>query len=97
MDKKIFENVVKNLAKKDYDSLREFVSTLKFEDAYKILNGYNLDNVSTEDGNRQVFFDVNYESIATTIYKEPHFGGCVVNDTVDAWVSELSSPYTFTF
>ena len=92
MDEKIFENVVKKLAKKDYDELREFVSTLTFDAAYKSLDCYNLDDTEGKE-----FFDVNYDSIATTIYKEPKFGGCVVNNTVDAWVSELSEPYTFTF
>ena len=95
MEKEIITKLATELAKRDREELCRLVSTMKFEDAFKKLNGYNLDVcVTTCNGEymcNDMFFDVNYKSIATTIFMTPH-GGCEVYEYVDVWVDGIDSP-----
>ena len=89
-EKEIIKALAKELAKRDIDSLRREVSTMKFEEVYKKLKGYNLcefSNTSIGDD----FFDVNYKNITATIYRTKR-GFCEVSDAADVWLSDISSP-----
>lgn len=89
-ENKIIKTLAKELAKRDIDSLRREVSTMKFKEAYEKLKGYNLCEYSdTSIG--EDFFDVNYKNIATTIYRTKR-GFCEVSDACDVWLSDISSP-----
>ena len=61
------------LGKRDYESLCGFVSTLTFEQAFNALNGFNLDVCICTQNDKYLdhcmFFDCNYKSISTTIFK----------------------------
>lgn len=95
IQKEIIKGLATELAKRDRDSLVQKVSLLSFERAYKELNGYNLsiDEITMRGKTIgfNVFFDCNYKSIATTIFRTEK-GGCEVYDTVDVWLSDISSP-----
>lgn len=95
IQKEIIKGLATELAKRDRDSLVQKVALLSFEKAYKELNGYNLtiDEISMRGKTIgfNVFFDCNYKSIATTIFRTDK-GGCEVYDTVDVWLSDISSP-----
>ena len=95
IQKEIIKGLATELAKRDRDSLIQKVSLLSFERAYEELNGYNLsvDEISMRGKTIgfNVFFDCNYKSIATTIFRTEK-GGCEVYDTVDVWLSDISSP-----
>ena len=81
---KIIKDLSKELGKAHYLELTHLVCELSFEDAYKKLNGYNLDDV-------EGFFDCNYKSIATTIWKA-QFNKCIVNPAFDVWHDDIESP-----
>ena len=87
IQKEIIKGLATELAKRDRDSLVQKGALLSFEKAYKELNGYNL----SIDESFNIFFDCNYKSIATTIFRTDK-GGCEVYDTVDVWLSDISSP-----
>ena len=95
IQKEIIKGLTTELAKRDRDSLVQKVSLLSFEGAYEELNGYNLsiDEITMRGKTIgfNVFFDCNYKSIATTIFRTEK-GGCEVYDTVDVWLSDISSP-----
>jgi hypothetical protein len=95
IQKEIIKGLATELAKRDRDSLIQKVSLLSFERAYEELNGYNLsvDEVSMRGKTIgfNVFFDCNYKSITTTIFRTEK-GGCEVYETVDVWLSDISSP-----
>ena len=95
MEKEIIIKLATELAKRDREELCRLVSTMKFEDAFKKLNGFNLSIGPCFCGKKffenNTFFDVNYKNIATTIFMTPH-GGCEVYDTVDVWVDTIDSP-----
>lgn len=95
IQKEIIKGLATELAKRDRDSLIQKVALLSFERAYKELNGYNLsiDEITMRGKTIgfNVFFDCNYKSIATTIFRTEK-GGCEVYDTVDVWLSDISSP-----
>jgi hypothetical protein len=95
IQKEIIKGLATELAKRDRDSLVQKVSLLSFERAYEELNGYNLsvDEISMRGKTIgfNVFFDCNYKSIATTIFRTDD-GGCEVYNTVDVWLSDISSP-----
>lgn len=95
IQKEIIKGLATELAKRDRDSLVQKVALLSFERAYEELNGYNLsiDEISMRGKTIgfNVFFDCNYKSIATTIFRTKK-GGCEVYDTVDVWLSDISSP-----
>ena len=95
IQKEIIKGLATELAKRDRDSLVQKVSLLSFEKAYKELNGYNLsiDEITMRGKTIgfNVFFDCNYKSIATTIFRTEK-GGCEVYETVDVWLSDISSP-----
>lgn len=95
IQKEIIKGLATELAKRDRDSLVQKVSLLSFERAYEELNGYNLsiDEITMRGKTIgfNVFFDCNYKSIATTIFRTEK-GGCEVYDTVDVWLSDISSP-----
>jgi hypothetical protein len=95
IQKEIIKGLAAELAKRDRDSLIEFVSHLSFERAYAELNGYNLsiDEITCKEKTIgfNVFFDCNYKNIATTIFRTDD-GMCEVYDTVDVWLSDISSP-----
>jgi hypothetical protein len=95
IQKEIIKGLATELAKRDRDSLIQKVSLLSFERAYEELNGYNLtiDEISMRGKTIgfNVFFDCNYKSIATTIFRTEK-GGCEVYETVDVWLSDISSP-----
>ena len=95
MQKEIIKGLATELAKRDRDSLVQKVALLSFERAYEELNGYNLsvDEISMRGKTIgfNVFFDCNYKNIATTIFRTEK-GGCEVYDTVDVWLSDISSP-----
>lgn len=95
IQKEIIKGLATELAKRDRDSLAQKVALLSFERAYEELNGYNLsiDEISMRGKTIgfNVFFDCNYKSIATTIFRTDK-GGCEVYDTVDVWLSDISSP-----
>jgi len=95
IQKEIIKGLATELAKRDRDSLVQKVSLLSFERAYEELNGYNLsiDEITMRGKTIgfNVFFDCNYKSIATTIFRTEK-GGCEVHDTVDVWLSDISSP-----
>jgi hypothetical protein len=98
MEREIIIKLAIELAKRDREDLCRLVSTMKFEDALKKLNGFNL-NVEpiTMNGKfilNNTFFDVNYKSIATTIFMTPQ-GGCEVYDTVDVWIDDIDSPILY--
>ena len=88
MEREIIIKLATELAKRDREDLCRLVSTMKFEDAFKKLNGYNLD---IDPSCHNKFFDVNYKSIATTIFMTSH-GGCEVHDAVDVWIDDIVSP-----
>ena len=95
IQKEIIKGLATELAKRDRDSLIQKVSLLSFERAYEELNGYNLsiDEITMRGKTIgfNVFFDCNYKSIATTIFRTEK-GGCEAYDTVDVWLSDISSP-----
>ena len=95
IQKEIIKGLATELAKRDRDSLIQKVALLSFERAYEELNGYNLsiDEISMRGKTIgfNVFFDCNYKSIATTIFRTEK-GGCEVYNTVDVWLSDISSP-----
>ncbi len=95
IQREIIKGLATELAKRDRDSLVQRVSLLSFERAYEELNGYNLsiDEITMRGKTIgfNVFFDCNYKSIATTIFRTDK-GGCEVYDTVDVWLSDISSP-----
>ena len=85
------------MAKRDMKSLENFVCGMRFNDAYKALNGFNLESWDDGDGIKGTSFDVNYKSITTTIFKDDD-GYCFLYDTCDVWVDSISSPIkTITF
>ena len=89
------------LGKRDYESLCGFVSTLTFEQAFNALNGFNLDVCICTQNDKYLdhcmFFDCNYKSISTTIFKTNN-GKCEVCDTCSVWLDEYVNPIgTFDF
>ena len=91
MSKRIIKALAKELAKRDMKSLEEFVCGMKFKDAYRLLNGFNLDSWGDEEGEISgSSFDVNYKSITTTIFDDD--GNCFLYDICDVWLPEYSSP-----
>ena len=95
IQKEIIKSLATELAKRDRDSLVQKVALLSFERAYEELNGYNMsiDEISMRGKTIgfNVFFDCNYKSIATTIFRTDD-GGCEVYEVVDVWLSDISSP-----
>ena len=95
MEREIIIKLATELAKRDREDLWRLVSTMTFEDAFKKLNGYNLNIDPCFCCNKFIgnntFFDVNYKSIATTIFMTSH-GGCEVYDAVDVWIDDIESP-----
>ena len=86
-------NDVKELASSigiiDHDELKNLVKNMSFEDAFKKLDSFNLEN-DYVDGAAIMRFDLNYKSIATTIYKCGN--GCRVHNVIDVWLNNVSSP-----
>ena len=91
MEEEIIIALAKELAKRDLKSLEDLLCGMKFADAYRTLGGFNLEDWVDEDGDECSSFDVNYKSIATTIFKGED-GYCFVYDTFDVWLSDYSSP-----
>ena len=90
MEKKIIKKLAEELAKRDIKSLEEFLCGLKFEDACKILNGYNRDCLIINGNVEFESFDVNYKAITTTIYNDN--GSCHLCGFCEVWLDEFSSP-----
>lgn len=67
----------------EYEELENFITNYKgnFDDLCEILKGFN----ETEE-----YFDVNYKSIATTIYNEKN--KITISDYVDIWNDENCEP-----
>ena len=84
MEIKIIKSLAKDLGKVHYKELCHVVCELSFDEAFKQLGGYNYDDV-------EGFFDCNYKSISTTIWRTK-FNKCIVNIAFDVWHSDLSSP-----
>jgi len=95
MEREIIIKLATALAKRDREDLCRLASTMKFEDAFKKLNGYNL-NIDPcfcggEFIGNNTFFVVKYKSIITTIFMTSN-GGCEVYDLVDVWIDDIDSP-----
>lgn len=90
MEKEIIQKLAIELAKRDMASLECFICGMRFADAYKILNGYNLDTW-IDNGVERSSFDVNFKSISTTIFRNKN-GYCSLNIACDVWLSEYPSP-----
>lgn len=96
-DNEIINGLATELAKRDYKELFETISEMSFEDAFKKLNGFNLQVSVTTIGKSKtlmsadMMFDVNYKSICTTIYQTRH-NKCELAESVDVWLDEFSSP-----
>lgn len=95
MEKELIKKLAIELAKRDKEDLVNVVSTMKFEEAFKVLNGFNLTiDACVCQGDflgNNVFFDVNYKSISTTIFMTT-YGNCEVYDNVSVWLDDFSSP-----
>lgn len=95
IQQEIIKGLATELAKRDRDSLCNLVSDLTFEKAYAVLNGYNLSIEEMSVGNKtigfNVFFDCNYKSICTTIFRT-NDGGCEVYEICDVWLNNFTSP-----
>jgi hypothetical protein len=81
---KVAIDFAKKLGKYEYQELANSLLGVKFMQAFKDLNGYNLDEV-------EGFFDCNYKDISVTIWRDK-FGGCYLNPSFDVWHDEISSP-----
>ena len=79
-----------SIGKIDHNELVNLVKNMSFEDAFKKFDSFDLENDYQEDGTAIMRFDVNYKSIATTIFR--HGTGCRVHNVIDVWVSNVSSP-----
>ena len=92
---KMIEKLAQELGNRDREDLCKVVSTKKFEEAFIDLDGYNLTcepiTINGQEFGNNTFFDLNYKSIATTIFKTPN-GNCEVYECVDVWLDDLSSP-----
>ena len=83
-ESRVIKMLANELARRDYDSLREYVSTMSFDEAFKTLGGHNAEND---------FFDSNYKSITATIYKENRFKGCCVSPLhIEVWLPDYITP-----
>jgi hypothetical protein len=81
---KVAIDFAKKLGKYEYQELANSLLGVKFMQAFKDLNGYNLDE-------NEGFFDCNYKDISLTIWRDK-FGGCYLNQSFDVWHDEISSP-----
>ena len=78
-----FSVMVINTIEREYDELVRMTSNMKYEDAFKQLNGYNLTADPWTCGkNKELitvneFFDVTYKHINTTIFRTEN-NGCEV-------------------
>ena len=82
-EKKVITLLGIELGKRDRASLIDFISGMRFSDAFKLLGGYNLEN--------DILFDCNFKSITATIFKESD-GYCRVGNHISVWLSDISSP-----
>lgn len=68
--------VIKEIAKNEYNELCEFVSKLTYIEAYNKLNGYNLtaDPITIGEEKKLIgmneFFDLKYKHIRTAIFRK---------------------------
>lgn len=89
------EELAMEIAKIDREELVNLVKDMKFEDAYNKFNGFNLEMNPSHSGEKLMevnpMFDLNYKSIATTIFKTPN-GNCEVYEYVDLWLDDISTP-----
>ena len=94
-ERMIINALAKEIAKRDLASLANFVSGMTFEQAFNVLNGFNLSSDPMMIGDKllgfNTFFDLTYKSISTTIFKTED-GGCEVYDTADVWLLGVVSP-----
>ena len=95
MEKEIIHNLVKEVAKNDYLSLANKVKNMTFENAFKELNGFNLDvSISTCKGeliSHSLMFDFNFGHLNGTIFKDSK-GMCEIYECFDFWMDDISSP-----
>ena len=82
--KQVAKDFAKKLGKYEYQELANSLLGVKFMQAFKDLNGYNLDEV-------EGFFDCNYKDISLTIWRTK-YNGCELNPCFDVWHGEISSP-----
>ena len=80
----VTKDFAKKLGKYEYQELANSLLGVKFMQAFKDLNGYNLDE-------GEGFFDCNYKDISLTIWRTK-FGGCELNPSFDVWHGEIPSP-----
>ena len=83
-ESRMIKMLANELARRDYDSLCEYVSTMNFDEAFKALGGYNR-----EDD----FFDCNYKAITATIYQESDSNRCLVSPRgIEVWLPDYATP-----
>lgn len=91
-------DTIVSLAKAEIEKLKDFVSDLTFEQAFKRLDGFNLEcDITTIGPNReyvgmQMRFDCNINHICATIFNDGK-GGCeVYEDGCDYYVNDSDTP-----
>ena len=73
-------------ASDDYSFVRRAVQRMRFEDALKGYDGYNL-TVEIINGAPLVYFDFNYGHIASTIFRKSN-GRCEICETYEVYNEE---------
>jgi len=95
MKKDIIHNLIKEVAKNDYLALANKVENITFENAFKELNGFNLNvNFNTCKGeliSHSLKFDFNFGHLNGKIFKDSK-GMCDIYECFDFCMDDISSP-----
>ena len=83
-------NKIKALAKKDIEELKRLVENVPFEDAFKKLDGHNLEGIIVLNKVTEVWltFDCNFNNITATIRKGDKNKCVVIETACDFYVTE---------
>ena len=82
------EMLLKELVNRDFTALYNKVANIKFETAFKVLDGKDLDvDVLTMDGKvfTTLMFEFEFGCLCGTMFSTPK-GGCELYDMFDVWV-----------
>lgn len=92
------ENLIKELAKYEFNELAKMVSKMSFIKAYNTLKGFNLEMGESTCGNELlgliISFDFNYKHINGTIFRiddGSYEGACELYQRISVWDNEFSS------
>lgn len=95
-NKRIIKKLAIEVAKRDIESLQNYVADKSFGDAFKALDGFNLDVdvslVGKEFLSAGMRFDCNYKSICATVFDDGN-GMCeVYADACEVYVDGETTP-----